>query len=53
MTTPNGIDIIENGWRFSGIQGAIKLGSKDPLSIDPFKDIDPLVNNNEAANGAN
>ena len=53
MTTPNGMDIIENGWRFSGIQEAIKLGSKDPLSIDPFKDIDPLVNNNEAANGAN
>ena len=54
MTSSNGMEITESGgWKVSGIQDTIKLGSKGLLSIDPFKDIDPVINDNEAANEAN
>ena len=54
MTTPNDMEIIESGWRVSGIQDASNLGSKGLLPIDrDIEDIDPLINDNEAANEAN
>ena len=54
MTSSNGMEITESGgWTVSGIQDTIKLGFKGLLSIDPFKDIDPVINDNEAANEAN
>ena len=53
MTTPNGMEIIESGWTASGVQDAMKVGSKGLPPIDPFEDIDPLIKDNEAANEAN
>ena len=53
MTTPNDMEIIEGGWRTSCIQDAIKLGSKGLPPINPFEDIDPFINDNEAVNEAN
>ena len=53
MTTLNGMKIIEIGWKASGIQDTIKLGSKGLPPIDPFEDIDPLINENQAANEGN
>ena len=52
MTTLNGMEIIEIGWKTSRIQDTIKLGSKGLPPIDPFEDIDPLINENQAANEA-
>ena len=43
MTTSKGSTITESGWRAAGISDAIRLGSKELLPIDPFRDIDPLL----------
>ena len=51
MTTPNGMETIKSGWRASCIQDAITLGSN--TTNWSFDDIDPLINDNEAANEAN
>lgn len=34
---------IESGWRAAGIIDALKLGTKQLLSIDSFNDLDPMV----------
>ena len=34
---------IESGWRAAGIQDAVKLGLKNLLTVDPFSDIDPML----------
>ena len=36
MTTTKGKDIIDGGWKASGIFDAIKLGSEKMPSIDPM-----------------
>ena len=41
--------VIERSWRASGIQDNIKLGSKVLPPIEPFEDIDALINDNEAS----
>jgi len=46
MTTSKGREIIDSGWKASGISDAIKLGSEKMPSIDPFKDIDPMLSEN-------
>ena len=46
MTTSKGNTIIEIGWRAAGISDAIRLGSKELPPIDPFQDIDPLLEKN-------
>ena len=33
----------ESGWRATGIQDAVKLGLKNLLTIDPFSDIDLML----------
>ena len=53
ITTPNGMEIIESGWITSGVQNAIKLGSKGLPPIDTFENVGPLINENEASNEAN
>ena len=43
MTTPDGQNCIFNGWKTSGIDDAIRLGTKNLPSLDPFQDIDPVM----------
>ena len=47
MTTTKGKDIIDGGWKASGIFDAIKLGSEKMSSIDPFRDIDPMLGDDD------
>ena len=47
MTTKKGKDLIDGGWKASGIFDAIKLGSEKMPSIDPFHDIDPLLGDDD------
>ena len=46
MTTSKGREIIDSGWKASGISDAIKLGSEKMPSIDPFIIIDPMLSEN-------
>ena len=50
MTTPNDVEIIESGWRASGMRDAIKFDSKGLPLIDSFESIEHLINDSEAAN---
>ena len=43
MATGEGKKNIESGWRAAGIQDAVKLGFKNLPTIDPFSDIDPIL----------
>ena len=43
MTTPDGQNCIFNGWEASGIDDAIRLGTKNLPLLDPFQDIDPVM----------
>ena len=43
MTSERRIEIIECGWRASGILDALRMGSSALPSIDPFADIDPML----------
>ena len=43
MTTDDGKKNIISGWRAAGIQDAVKLGSKSLPSIDPFNDLDSML----------
>ena len=47
MTTTKGKDIIDGGWKAPGIFDAIKLGSEKMPSIDPFRDIDPMLGDDD------
>ena len=46
MTTSKGKEIIDGGWKASGIFDAIKLGSQKLPYIDPFHEIDPMLGDN-------
>ena len=48
MTAVKGKNIIENGWKAGGINDAIRIGSKNLSAIDPFHDIDLLLDGNTA-----
>jgi len=37
------IKVIESGWRAISIRDAIRLGTKNLPSIDPFADIVPIT----------
>ena len=50
MTTPNDVEIIESGWRASGMKDAIRFDSKGLPLIDSFESIEHLINDSEAAN---
>ena len=43
MTSTEGKQIILNGWKSTGILEAIRLGKDNMPSLDPFNDIDPLL----------
>jgi hypothetical protein len=43
MTSDKGIPIIKSGWRAAVITDAINLGLENLPSIDPFEEIDPMV----------
>ena len=49
MATVKGKPITENGWRAAGITDINRLGSKNLPGIDPFHDIDTLLDGNTAA----
>ena len=42
LTSPPAKDVIIGGWKKSGIQDALKLGSRVLPSIDPIKEIKPI-----------
>ena len=43
ITSGEGKKVIESGWEAAGIADAVRLGSKALPSLDPFDDIDPLI----------
>ena len=43
MNTDTGEEKIENGWRTARVTDALKLATKQLLSIDPFDDLNPMV----------
>ena len=43
MTTSEGKDVILSGWKAAGIIQVIETGSSQLGSLDPFKDLDPLL----------
>ena len=47
MATSKGSEIIGNGWNASGIKDAIKLGTEKLPSLDPFEELDPMMNETE------
>lgn len=47
MTSEKGKEIILSGWRAAGISDAIRLGILGLPTIDPFEDLDPLVQQDE------
>ena len=44
MTSSKGFELIESGWTSSGIKDAINLGLENLPSIDPFENLDPMIN---------
>ena len=51
MSTEEGINIILNGWKASGILCAVQDGSAGLPPIDPFQDLSPLPSSPHVANG--
>ena len=45
MTTGDGKKNILSGWRAAGIQDAVKLGLSGLPTVDPFSDLDPMLDN--------
>ena len=43
MASERGIEIVESGWRASGILDALRMGSSALPSIHPFAVIDPML----------
>ena len=43
MKTAQGKEIIDNGWKAAGIADAVRLGLSKLPRIDPFNDIDPIL----------
>ena len=43
ITTSQGKEIIDNGWKAAGISDAVKVGSSKLLPTDHFHDIDPML----------
>ena len=47
MTAIKGSEITESGWNASGIKNGIKLGTEKLPSLDPFEELDPMMNETE------
>ena len=43
ITTAQGKEIIDNGWKAARIADAVRLGLSKLPPIDPFNDIDPIL----------
>ena len=43
MTTSEGKDVVLSGWKAAGIIQVIEKGFSQLESLDPFKDLDPLL----------
>jgi len=43
MTTAQGKEIIDSGWKAAGITDAVRVGLSELPPIDPFNDIDPIL----------
>ena len=43
MTSEEGKKVIHSGWRAAGIRDALRLGLNQLPSLDPFIDIDPML----------
>ena len=43
ITTAEGKEIIDSGWRAARISDAVRLGLSELPPIDPFNDIDPIM----------
>ena len=43
MATDKGCDIINSGWKAAGITSAIRLGLNNLPSVDPFDEMDPML----------
>jgi len=53
MTSAKGKEIINSGWVSSGIKDAIDLGLQNLPSVDPFEQLDPMMNDTEDVVEAN
>ena len=49
MTT-GGKEIIHSGWKAAGITEALTLGTEGLESLDPFEDIDPMMEQSQPTN---
>ena len=47
LTSPEGQEICIKGWKVSGIYDAVNMSSANLPCLDPFADIDPLLNDNQ------
>ena len=47
FTSPKGLEICIKGWKVTGIFDAINMTLSKLPSLDPFADIDPLMDDNE------
>jgi len=45
MTSDEGKNVCIKGWEVSGIKDAVEKGSSKLPSLDPFEDLDPMLNN--------
>ena len=43
MTTDKGFDIIKNRWKAAGTTNTIRLGLNNLPSVDPFDEMDPML----------
>ena len=43
ITSESGLSVVTDGWKATGIFNAIKMGSADIPSLDPFQEISPLL----------
>ena len=48
MSSENGSNVTINGWKASGIFDTLKMGSSNLPPIDPFHDIAPIMESNDA-----
>ena len=47
MAASKGSEIIGSGWNAFGIKDSIKLGTEKLPSLDPFEQLDPMMNETE------
>ena len=53
MTSGKGCNIIKNGWKAAGITNAICLGLHNLPSVDPFDEMDAMLQPSTASAGQN